>query len=128
MILLTAIIIILFEAIGEGLINSSESSFRNFIFKWWMQWIIAIVLFLAWFAYALNYESYYLPVWKLILGFVFVRFMIFDIAYNLSAGLKWNYYGRSKLYDRIMYALGSYGWFMKVVCGIVGVVFLMGWE
>ena len=35
--------------------------------------------------------------------------MIFDVAYNLSNGQKWNYYGKTKLYDRIMFKLGGLG-------------------
>ena len=57
-----------------------------------------------------------------------MRFGIFDVAYNLANGQKWNYYGKTKLYDRIMFKLGSWGWFMKAVAGIVGVVFLIGWQ
>ena len=36
--------------------------------------------------------------------------------------------GRQSLYDRIMFKLGGWGWFMKAVAGIVGVVFLIGWQ
>jgi hypothetical protein len=128
MVLITAILIVLFEAISEGLINRTHSAFRDFIFKWWMQWIIAFVLFGAWFIFAYNYNKYYVNTLKLILGFIFVRFMIFDVAYNLANGQKWNYYGKVKLYDKVMFKLGSWGWFMKGVLGIVGICFLMGWE
>jgi hypothetical protein len=123
MILLTAVIIILFEAIGEGLLKRFRPD--SFIFKWWLQWFIAIGLFALWFFLC---DGYVIEVWKLIMGFVFVRFMIFDIVWNLSRGVKWNYYGTTKIYDRIMDKLGSWGWFMKGVLGIVGICFLMGWS
>jgi hypothetical protein len=126
MILLTVLIIILFEAITEGLLKKHHLA--EFIFNWWMQWIIAFDLFCVWFLFALNYDNYYVPIWKILLGFVFVRFAVFDIAWNLSAGQVWNYYGTTKLYDRVMYYLGGWGWFMKGVLGICGIVFLLGWS
>ena len=91
-----------------------------------MQWVIAVALFGMWFIIALNAD--FIPVSKLILGFIFVRFMIFDLAYNLANGQKWNYYGTTKLYDRIMTKLADWGWWMKLVCGTVGIVFLKGWS
>jgi hypothetical protein len=126
MILIYALIVILGEAVTEGLLkrfNKAEWLFGGFI-----QWLIAIFLFGVWFVVAYHFDNYYVETWKLILGFIFVRFGIFDIAWNLARGVKWNYYGTTKLYDRIMFKLGSWGWFMKLVLLIVGVCFLIGIE
>ncbi len=87
------------------------------------------MLFLLWLILiAIPFEGYYVPLWKQIVGFIFVRFMIFDVAYNLANGQRWNYYGTTKLYDSIMTELGSFGWFVKIVSGIMGICFLMGAE
>ena len=126
MILVYAIIFIAFEAISEALIKKHYPD--SIIFKGWLQWLLAVVLFLIWFVIAYCFDGYYVPTLKLIIGFVFVRFMIFDSIYNLTVGLPWDYYGTTKLYDRIMVKLGSWGWMMKAICGIVGVVFLLGWS
>jgi len=126
--LLLVILFISFEAICEALIRKHCSKLSEIIFKWWLQWIIAIVLFAVWFVLALNFDRYYIPVWKLIAGFVFVRFMLFDVIWNLARGAKWNYYGITKLYDRIMTSLGGFGWWIKICCGVVGICFLMGWQ
>ena len=127
MILFFALILILAEAIGEGFLkrfNKAEWLFGGFI-----QWLTAIFLFALWFVVAYNFDNYYVETWKLIIGFIFVRFMIFDIAYNLSNGQRWNYYGKTKLYDRIMDRLGGFGWFLKfLVFGPVGISFLAGWS
>jgi len=64
--------------------------------------------------------------WKVFVGFVFVRFFMFDVIWNLTRGMKWNYYGSVKLYDRIMTKFGGFGWFVKIICGIVGICFLLG--
>jgi len=126
MVLIIALIVILAEAIGEALIKKRHPD--SFIFEWWVQWIIAFALFVGWFIWALNFDKYHVPGWKLITGFIFVRFMIFDITYNLTAGLKWNYYGTTKLYDRIMVRLGGWGWWIKLCLGIIGICFLLGWQ
>lgn len=126
MLLLLAILFILFEAVIEGLLkrfNKVQWLFDNFL-----QWLTAIFLFGVWFVIAYHFDGYYVPIWKLITGFVFVRFGIFDIAYNLSNGQRWNYYGTTKLYDRIMEGFGGFGQFIKAICFIVGCVFLIGWN
>jgi len=129
MLLIYAILFILFEAISEGLIKKNCPNLSKVIFVWWLQWIIAFALFGVWFFFvALDFKGYYVPMWKMICGFVFVRLLIFDVAWNLSAGQQWDYYGTTKLYDRIMFALADWGWFMKCVAGAVGIVFLLGWS
>ena len=129
MILLYAILFILFEAICEGLLKRYYPEKTKLLFKWWVQDITAIGLFCIWFfVIALPFDGYYVPALKLITGFVFVRFLIFDVAYNLSNGQKWNHYGTTKLYDRIMASLEGLGWMAKAICGIVGICFLMGWQ
>ena len=123
MILLYAILFILFEAVTEAILKKRYPS--SWIFKGWVQWVIAIALFALWFVIIFLCDGYVIETWKLILGFIFVRFLVFDVVWNLVYGVKWSYYGKTKLYDRIMDSLGSWGWFMKAVCGIVGIVFLL---
>lgn len=126
MLLFTAFLFISFEAIGEGLLK--RFGLLEEIFDAWTQWIIALLLFGVWFIVSLHFDGYYVPVWKIVTGFVFVRFAIFDMLWNLSRGVEWNYYGTTKLYDRIMYELAEWGWFLKAIAGAVGIVFLIGWE
>jgi len=113
MLLITAIIIILIEAVTEGLLKRFDTGINEIIFDAWIQWVIALMFFGSWFIWAIHFDGYYVPTWKIITGFVFVRFAIFDVTWNLARGQKWNYYGTTKLYDRIMYELGSFGWMMK---------------
>lgn len=126
MLLITALIFILTEAIGEGLLKRFNEAEE--IFDLWIQWVIALLFFGVWLVIALQFNEYFVPVVKLIIGFVFVRFAIFDIAWNLSRGVEWNYYGTTKLYDRIMYELGGIGWMAKAIIGFMGIVFLLGIE
>ena len=128
MILIYAIAIILIEAVTEGLLNRFNSPINEIIFDAWIQWVIALMFFGSWFIWAIHFDGYYVPIWKIITGFVFVRFLIFDVAYNLSAGNKWYYYGTGKWYDRTMYKLGSFGWMLKGISGIIGTIFLLGYS
>lgn len=126
MILIVALLVIIIESIGEGLLkrfNKAEWLFDNFI-----QWVVAVFLFFLWFIIAYHFDKYYVETWKLISGFIGVRFLIFDVVMNLTWGQKWNFYGTKKWYDRTMTKLGSWGWMMKVICGIVGICFLLGIE
>lgn len=125
--LISAIIVILAEAITEGVFLRKRIS--GWLFDDGIQWITSIILFGAWLIYAVSFDRFYVPMPKIVIGFIFIRFLIFDIVFNLSAGLRWDYYGTTKLYDRIMYELGSFGWMMKfVVLGPVGICFLLGIE
>jgi hypothetical protein len=125
--LITVLIFITFEAITEALIKMYRPKLSAIVFKWWLQWIIAIALFGIWlFVIALPFDKYYVPVIKLILGFIFVRFLIFDFAYNITSGLPLMFYGTTKLYDRIMAKLGGWGIMMKFILGIIGICFLIG--
>jgi len=126
MILTIAILVILTESIGEGILKRFKPT--SFIFDNYVQWVIAVFLFALWFIVAYNLDGYYVPTWKIIIGFVFVRFAVFDVTINLAWGQPWNYYGVTKWYDRVMYQLGGFGLFLKVIAGIVGGVFLLGYE
>lgn len=128
MILIYAIAIILIEAVTEGLLKRLNSPINEIIFDAWIQWVIALMFFGSWFIWAIHFDGYYVPIWKIIMGFVFVRFLIFDVIYNLSAGNKWYYYGTRKWYDRTMYKLGEFGWMLKGISGIIGTIFLLGYE
>ena len=126
MILIYAIAIILIEAVTEGLLKRFNSPVNEIIFDAWIQWIIALMFFGSWFIWAIHFDGYYVPTWKIITGFVFVRFALFDVIWNISRGVKWNYYGTTKLYDRIMFELAEWGWMLKAIAGIMGICFLLG--
>lgn len=128
MLLIIAIVIILIEAIGEGLLKRFDTGINEILFDDWIQWVIAVMFGCVFLIVAFNFTGYFVPVWKIISGFVFVRFAIFDVMWNLARGVKWNYYGTTKWYDRVMFELGEFGWMLKGISGIIGVIFLLGYE
>ena len=125
MILLIVILLTALEAVFEGLKIRKKylaSELTEFIFS-----VIIYGILIAWIWYV-QPPKYSLELWKLIIGIILVRFALFDVIWNISAGQPIFYYGTTKLYDRIMFKLGSWGWMMKAICGIVGIVFLLGWS
>jgi hypothetical protein len=136
MILILALAILLnsAEAILEAIFTQKNPKIHAWVEKLHIE--IVIFIFILWGIFAYNFDAYYVPYWKLFLGFWFVRFMIYDFVWNLTTiilGVRipiW-YYGPEndpKFYDRVMISLGSWGWFMKFVLGIIGIVFLLGIE
>ena len=64
----------------------------------------------------------------IIIGYFLLRFGLFDTAWNIAAGQSWDYYGGTKLYDRVMVQLGAWGWMLKGIAGLWGIAWLMGWR
>ena len=132
MILLTALIIILFEAIAEGLVKRHCEKLSDIIFKGWVQLLILVILFLTWIAIAVRIDSYY-PVIKIVVGYVLLRYALFDAVFNISAGLGINHIGTTKLYDKIlswirdMWGMGTI-WFTRAIALFWGVAWLLKYK
>ena len=110
-----------FEGLHDRGLKKLSKVIRNIL-------IVGVVVICLYYLSGYRFLLYELiPMWKVFLGFVFVRWAVVDITWNLARGVKWNYYGNS-WYDKIMFELGSFGWMMKIICGTIGVVFLMGWS
>jgi len=115
--ILIALFLIVCEAVYEGLAirgNHLASELIEDIYTG-----VVIVIVSLWLSIVTN-----VPLWKIITGIVMIRFATFDIIWNISAGQRWYFYGETKLYDRIMIALGGWGWFVKAICLIVGICIL----
>lgn len=70
---------------------------------------------------------------KIIIGYILLRFAVFDLVFNLSAGLAWNYIGFTKVTDEILlWIQGLWGYspiaFAKIIAGIWGTAWLSGWQ
>ena len=128
MVLLLAFIINCFEAVAEGLIKRYSPAVSAILFKRWVQWLIAVVLFGLWLLYALQSEFI---VWRLITGFVLHRFFLFDFVFNISAKLPLDFIGSTKIYDKALsWIRDIWGFstivFLKCIAGFWGVMWLIG--
>jgi hypothetical protein len=124
MVLLFTVLFNALEAVYEALYDRGKKSLSAVLEFVLRAGVVVICLYYLSGYRFLLYEL--IPMWKVFIGFVFVRFAIFDLIWNLTRGMKWNYYGSVKLYDRIMTKFGGFGWFVKIICGIVGICFLLG--
>jgi hypothetical protein len=133
MILILAILLNSIEAVLEAIFNYYDNKLHRVIEKFHP--LVVILFFALWIAlvFRMPYELGWI---RLILGFWFVRFLVYDFVWNLTTiilGIKiplfYNGDGKdNKWYEDIMIKFGGFGWFLKVVFGIMGICFLMGWD
>ena len=64
---------------------------------------------------------------KVLIGYILLRFALFDLVWNVSAGQDLFFYGTTKVYDRFMSSLGSWGWMWKGISLIWGIAWLTKW-
>ena len=125
MILLFTILFNALEAVHEALYDNGKKLLSGIIEAVLKAMVVSIAL--AWFAGIHLFDLDYIPYWKLLTGFVFVRFLMFDVIYNVTRGLPLLFMGSTKLFDRILSKVpASFLAFVRVVLGIIGICFLIG--
>ena len=125
MILLFTILFNVLEAVHEALYDNGSKLLSGIIEAILKALIVSIAL--AWFAGIHLFNLDYIPFWKLFTGFVFVRFLMFDVIYNVIRGLPLLFMGSTKLFDKIFSKVpASFLAFVRVVLGIIGICFLIG--
>jgi hypothetical protein len=134
MILFLAFILNSLEAVLEAIFNYKDNKLHRVIEKFH---ILVVLMFFALWVLTVFWQPYDLGYIRLFLGFWFVRFLVYDFAWNLTTkilGIKiplfYNGDGEdNKWYEDIMIKLGGFGWFLKIfVFGPIGICFLMGWD
>lgn len=124
--LLLAIFLIVFEAVYEGLAtggNHITSELAEFVYLFG----VSLMAF-GW----LNYRNFITApklnsFIKILIGYLLLRFALFDVIWNISAGQDLFFYGTTKLYDRIMAELGSFGLMLKCIALVWGIAWLTRW-
>lgn len=129
-----ALFLIVFEAVPEGLALAGHKTVAGIIEFVFLAGITLTVFAYFTQKYPMRKICYYkiniIPsmtksYWYYVIGYVLLRFTLFDIIHNLAAGLPVFYIGITKWFDAIMSQLASWGWFMRFVGGIVGLTFLL---
>jgi hypothetical protein len=125
--ILLALFLIIFEAVFEGLKIQGfylASEIVELIYR-----VGVSLMAFAWLERnTIRYNYNILPSFlKLVVGYFLLRFALFDLIWNLSAGQHWDYYGTTKIYDKIMATLGGWGWFMKGCAGVWGLAWVTKW-
>lgn len=130
MIALTAILLILFEAIPEALAMKGHKAIAGMI-----EFIYRAVVTAAIFAWLLGYSigMYGNNIYYVIGGYVLIRFAVFDIVYNKVAGLDWFFIGTTKLSDKFWqwffkktnFPVGLFLGMLKFICLLIGLTWLI---
>jgi hypothetical protein len=123
LILILGIIWPTLEAVYEGLYDNGKKTISGIVELLHKLVVVGTTAFVT---YGVTVGTIDTPIWKLILGFVFIRFLLFDYIYNITRKLPLGFIGTTKIYDRVMSKLGNWGTFIKICCGIVGTAFLLG--
>ena len=107
-ILLAALFLIVTEALYDGLKMRGKHTFSARV-----ELLYLIIVILIMFAFLLGiqtpFEYHFVPLWKVIVGYVFLRFAIFNLILNTVAGLKLSFVGTTKDTDKIMQWLMNKG-------------------
>ena len=124
--LLLALFLIVFEACFEGLRTGGHYLASEIVEVVYLSGITFMAF--AW----INKRNIHIDVrlysfLKILIGYVLLRFALFDIVWNISAGQDLFFYGTTKLYDRVMTSLDSWGYFLKFCSLVVSLAFLTRW-
>jgi len=132
--LLISLFLIIFEAVSEGLYDRQKKTIAGVI-----EFIYRAVVTLIIFAWLTNYwhvDTEATDYWVTVVGYVMLRFAIFDVIYSLARGNTGIFYiGNTKLYERALVWLLNKGKvsysliiFTKFIALVWGMSWLMGWQ
>jgi len=127
LILTTVILLILLEAVYEGLKQRKAhiaSEIVEFVF-------LSLVVFcsLAWVSgIVYPFVTDHAPLWKILGGYVLFRLALFDLIWNIAAAQKLFYLGRTKLYDKLLKKVPwGFVWFVKFICLCISLAWLLNY-
>jgi hypothetical protein len=131
MVIILAIFLILFESAYEGFKTRSLDVLSEFI-EGFYRLVVTSFAFLWLCDIAVPIVIDHVPVIKVLIGYILLRFAIFDVLWNLCAGMSLNYIGNTKLYDKFLQKIRSlWGigtiWFVRFVALCVSLAFLLNY-
>lgn len=100
MIFLIVLFLIIFEALSEALYDNGSKTLSG-VLEFILRAATTLVALLWLYGIDSPFANYELSLFKLIGGYVLLRFAIFDVAYNLVRRLPIFYVGETKIYDKV---------------------------
>jgi len=130
MILLLALFLILFESVPEALALKGHKTIAGTI-EFIYRVVVTLILF-AWIT-GVQWHIYLGNYYFIIGGYLLLRFAIFDIIYNLIAGLSLTFIGTTKLSDKLWqkffalthFPVGLFFGMLKFICFLIGLTWLI---
>jgi len=128
-ILILALFLIVCEAVFEGL-SIRGKHLASELIELVYRAVLTLVLF-AWVTGIKSIINIDVQFIRVIIGYVFLRFSIFDPIWNLAAGQPINFVGSTKLFDKFLQEIRNlWGmnsvWFVRFIAGFWGVAWLLG--
>ena len=127
-ILILSLFLIILEAVYEGL-KVKGKHIASGVIEFIYLTIITLIAF-AWISgHRAPFEYQEITFWKIIGGYLLLRFALFDIVWNISAGQKIYYIGRTKLYDKFFKTVPiSFIWFIRIICIPLALAWLLNYR
>jgi hypothetical protein len=127
--LITAFFLIALEALYEGLALAGHGIASGIAEGIYLTGV-TVGLF-AFITGQLRFE--YRPMARILVGYILLRYALFDLIHNQAAGLDLDYIGTTKLFDKaLLWIKGMWGmgpiWFTRAIALFWGVAWLLGWE
>lgn len=135
MILIICLFLIIFEAISEGLYDNGSKTLSG-VFEFILRAATTLVVLFWLFGIDSPFANYELSLFKLIGGYVLLRFALFDVTYNLTRGLEVFCVGETKIYDKVWKAffrwtnisVGHFLFMAKLIALLISVSWLLNIE
>jgi hypothetical protein len=130
MILLVALFLIIFEAVPEALVLTGHKTLAG-IFEG--VYLLGVTLGIFAWLNGVKVNKCIRSFWFIIGGYVLVRFALFDVTYNLVAGLPLTYIGTTKITDIMWqeffalthFPVGLFFGMLKFICFLIGITWLL---
>ena len=127
--IIIALFLIVFEAIYEGLAIKGKNLVSEVV-----EFVYRAVLTLVLFAWVTGIKSIInadVQFIRIIIGYVLLRFSIFDVIWNLAAGQPINFVGNTKLFDKFLQEIRNlWGmnpiWLTRAIALFWGAAWLLG--
>jgi len=124
--LLLALFLIIFEAVFEGLKTQGLHIASEMVEFTYLSVVTLMVLAFLNRKYVFKEPNLYSFI-KILIGYLLLRFALFDSVWNIAAGQDIFYYGTTKLYDKIMTQLGAFVFILKFTSLVWGIAWLTKW-
>lgn len=129
MILIFAILLILLESVSDALALKNKTIAGLVLFMYRAMVTLAIGSWLMGYSIGTYGHNPYF----ILGGYLLLRFAIFDFIYNLTAGLKLTYIGKTKLSDKFWqwffkktkFPVGAFFGMLKLICFLIGLTWLL---
>lgn len=127
--IITAIFLIAFEALYEGLALAGHSLASSITEGIYLAGV-TIGLF-AFITGQLRFD--YRPMARILIGYILMRYALFDLIHNQAAGLQLDYIGTTKLFDKgLLWIKGMWGmgpiWLTRAIAAFWGLLWITGYK